>query len=120
MSLHVCKCGYSTKIKCNYIKHTKICKQYEQPTNDIFSQRLTELQAKYDEQIAEMEQKHGEEIKRLKGIIHDLQKKKKPDDDDETYRIRLMKMCKRKGIAYNEEDSLDTLRKLYTSQQGGN
>jgi hypothetical protein len=126
MALFVCPtCAYSTQIKCNYQKHvTKTkCKNEDalkqQYTQD-FAVKLEKNMAKFKELEEKLIHDYEEEIKRLKGIIHDLKKKKKPDDDDETYRIRLMKMCKRKGIAYNEEDSLDTLRKLYTSQQGGN
>jgi len=119
MSLYVCKCAYSTKIKCNYNKHIKICKQYEQPTNDIFSQRLAELQAKYEEQIAEMERKCEEKLAKMKEKCRqEIQRIKsthlRPRDEylPDYVHVELIKECKKRKLQYTDDMTVDELRNL--------
>jgi len=116
MALHVCNCGYSTKIKCNYQKHIAICKKYGEPDID---NKYIELQQKYEEEIASIkakyEQKLQERTDAMKQRIASIKaryKYKRIIKDEVYLRAELIKECKKYGLKYRDDDSIEKLRKI--------
>jgi hypothetical protein len=131
---HICeKCLYTTKVKSNYNKHIKICNtpSLEEKLKElmsIYEQKLQEMERKSEEKLRkseqklqEMERKWEEKMEKMKTMYEDKierlkyknsQLRKKPLRDDEI-REKLMDMLDAKHIHYDEDDSIETLRKKY-------
>jgi hypothetical protein len=127
------KCLYNTKIKSNFNKHVKICNAPTQEEkikeiDSIYEEKLQKIEQKFEEKLRkseenlrEMERKYKEQMEKMKTMYEDkieslkyknAQLRKKPLHNDEI-REKLMDMLDKKHIDYDEDDSIETLRKKY-------
>ena len=116
MALHVCTCGYSTDVKCNYTRHTKKCKEYAEPDLD---NKFIELQKKYEQELARVKQEYEEKLQKrtdkMRAIIASVKaryKYKRIVKDQEELRLKLMKKCDKFDLEYEGDYSLNKLRDI--------